>query len=99
MAAKKSRLAELLKGLPDQPSPRLTASKRNGRQGGLVRAARHGELELTAWGEKAGNALLRRYGHSYYAHIAKTWAASPAGKEYYKNRRKVNRDEVRGQPS
>ena len=68
MAARKSRLAELLKDLPDQPSPRLVASQRCGRQGGLARAARHGELELTAWGEIAGAGTLARYGRAYYKH-------------------------------
>ena len=68
----KSRLRELLKDLPDQPSPRLVASQRNGRAGGLARARLYDELQLTAWGEKAGAATLARYGHTYYSHISGT---------------------------
>jgi len=69
--ARRSRLAELLKDLPDQPSPRIRAAKLNGRLGALVTNARADIEQKTAWGEIAGNATLSRYGHSYYSHIAK----------------------------
>jgi hypothetical protein len=48
----------------------MRASQRNGVLGGYARAAVTTPEQRQAWGEKAGNALLTKYGSDFFRHIA-----------------------------
>jgi hypothetical protein len=52
-------------------TPRMRASQRNGVLGGHARVAATTPEQRQAWGEKAGNALLTRYGPDFFRHMAR----------------------------
>lgn len=54
-----------------QITPRMLASRRNARLGGLATAKNHDEEWRTRRAEKAGNTVLERYGIDYFKNIRK----------------------------
>jgi hypothetical protein len=50
-------------------SPRMAASQRNGRLGGLARARKLSPERRQEIGEIAGAAIVERYGHAYFRHM------------------------------
>ena len=60
-----------------QMSPRMRASKLNGRAGGKRTAEKHGPDFVQARGEKGGRALLARYGRGYFRTISQKRKSKP----------------------
>lgn len=54
-----------------QITPRMLASRKNARLGGLATARNHDEEWRTRRAEKAGNTVLERYGIDYFKTIRK----------------------------
>jgi hypothetical protein len=52
-----------------QISPRMLASQRNGKKGGLATASKYGQDFRTERSERGGNKVKELYGADFYRHI------------------------------